>query len=167
MCYSGTMEDRRFAVQSAPLDAARVSRLAHGETPDGDGAVVTFVGTVRGARDGRRVVALEYEAYEPMALRAFERIAAEASAEWPAARLAIHHRVGRLTVGETSVVVASAAAHRTEAFAACRYAIERLKQMAPVWKRECFEDGSAWVEGAAVDADDEGARLEARRRSCG
>jgi len=160
------MDAARFAVVSAPLDPALTVHLVQGGDPGTAGAVVTFIGAVRAAAAGRRVVALEYEAYEPLAVRIFERIAREATGEWPAARLAIHQRVGRLDVGEPSIVIAAAAPHRAEAFAACRYAIERVKQVAPVWKRECFEDGRQWVEGASVDPDDEEARLEARRRSC-
>jgi molybdopterin synthase catalytic subunit len=108
------------------------------------GAVVTFVGTVRGSNRGQRVVRLEYEAYAEMALRIFEHIAAEARERW-AARVAIHHRVGALEPGEISVVIAAAAPHRADAFDACRHAIEALKKDAPIWKRELYPDGSSWV----------------------
>ena len=81
-------------------------------------------------------------------------------------RLALHHRVGRLEIGEASVAIAAASPHRTEAFAACRYAIERVKQIAPIWKHEYFEGGDVWIEGATADPDDEQARQEALRRSC-
>ena len=90
---------------------------------------------------------LEYECYEPLAIKSFERIASEAEAQWPDARLAIVHRVGSLGIGEASVAIAAASPHRAEAFAACRYAIERVKQIAPIWKREHFEGGEVWVEG--------------------
>jgi molybdopterin synthase catalytic subunit len=160
------MNGNRFAVSSAPIEAAAVAALANRGDPGGDGAVVLFIGRVRNEHLGRRVVALEYEAYEPMAVRVFARIADEAAAEWPMASLAIHHRVGRLAVGEVSVVIAAGSPHRAEAFAACRYAIERIKQVAPVWKREWFADGDAWAEGAAVDPNDEGARQVARQRAC-
>lgn len=133
---------------------------------EGCGAVCTFVGVVRATHAQRRVRHLEYEAFEPLAVKAFERIAAEAAAEWPGAVLAIRHRLGRLAVGETSVVIAAATPHRREAFQVCRYAIERVKQIAPIWKHEFFEDGAAWVEGAPADVDDEEARRVALERAC-
>jgi len=150
-------------ITAAPLDpaavAAAVARAA-------DGAVATFVGLVRDHNAGRRVLWLEYEAYAPLALKAFERIAQEAAAEWPGARLAIHHRTGRVDIGDASVVVAAASPHRAEAFAACRYAIERLKQIAPIWKHEHFEGGDVWIEGATADAADDTARAAALERAC-
>ena len=109
---------------------------------------------------------LEYEAFVPLAVKSFERIDQEIQAEWPATALAIHHRTGRLNIGEASVVIAAASAHRAQAFAACRYAIERIKQITPIWKHEFFEDGQAWVEGATADVDDEGARARARAVAC-
>jgi molybdopterin synthase catalytic subunit len=153
----------RFAIIEEPLNASAVAELvAH----PGCGAVATFTGTVRDMNLGRRVERLEYEAYAPLAIRAFERIAAEAAERWPGAALAVHHRVGRLGVGEASVVIAAAAPHRTDAFAVCRYAIERVKQIAPIWKREHFEGGDVWIEGATADPDDAGAREDALRRAC-
>ncbi len=133
---------------------------------EGCGAICTFVGVVRATHQGRRVRHLEYEAYEPLAVSVFGRIATEAAEEWPGAVLAVHHRTGHLTIGEASVIVAAAAAHRAEAFQVCRYAIERVKQIAPVWKHEFFEDGSGWVEGAVADPDDDGPRRLARERAC-
>ena len=135
-------------------------------TAVGCGAVATFLGVVRSMHKGRRVRYLEYEAYEPLALQVFGRIADEARAQWPDATLAIHHRIGRLEIGEVSVAIATATPHRAEAFHACRYAIERIKQVAPIWKHEFFEDGDAWVEGALADPDDDGARREALARAC-
>src|SRR4029077_6271252 len=104
-----------------------------------DGAIATFVGLVRDHNAGRRVLWLDYEAYAPLTLKAFERIAEEATARWPDARIAIHHRTGRVEIGEASVAIAAASPHRADAFAACRYAIERVKQIAPIWKHEHFE----------------------------
>jgi molybdopterin synthase catalytic subunit len=121
---------------------------------------------VRNHNLGRTVRYLEYEGYEPLALKAFERIASEAAARWPAVRLALHHRVGRLEVGEASVAIVTTSPHRSDAFAACRYAIERVKQIAPIWKREFFEGGDVWIEGATADPDDERARAEAERVAC-
>jgi len=96
----------------------------------------------------------------------FRRIADEAREEWPDATLAIHHRIGRLDIGEASVAIAAATPHRAEAFQACRYAIERIKQVAPIWKHEFFDDGDAWVEGALADLEDAAARREALARAC-
>jgi len=135
-------------------------------TAAGCGAVATFLGVVRSVHKGRRVRYLEYEAYEPLALQVFRRIADEARSQWPEATLAIHHRVGRLEIGEASVAIAAATPHRAEAFQACRYAIERIKQVAPIWKHEFFDDGDAWVEGALADLEDDAARREALARAC-
>jgi molybdopterin synthase catalytic subunit len=160
------MDEARLAIVRGPLDVGAV--LSQVADPDGrHGASVTFVGTVRGHDAGRRVTGLEYEAYEPLAVRAFERIAREVAAQWPSVRLAIHHRIGSLQVGEASVVLAAASPHRAQAFAGCRYAIERIKQIAPIWKRERFEGGEVWVEGAKVNPEDPEAREEALRRACG
>lgn len=130
------------------------------------GATVTFVGLVRDHNAGRRVLWLDYEAYAPLAEKTFERIARESSERWPSARLAIHHRIGRLAIGEASVAIAAASPHRTDAFAACRYAIERVKQVAPIWKHEHFEGGQVWIEGATADPSDEVARQVALARAC-
>ena len=147
-------------------DALDPNRLAAAVADAADGAVVTFVGVVRNHNAGRRVRYLEYDAYEPLGLRVFERIAAEARDLWPGVRLALHHRIGRLEVGEASVAIAAASPHRADAFAACRYAIERVKQIAPIWKHEYFEGGDVWIEGATADPDDRGARAEAERVAC-
>ena len=153
----------RHAITAAPLDAAAVAAAVTGAA---DGAVATFVGLVRNHNAGRQVLWLDYEAYAPLAVKAFERIAAEAQARWPDARLAIHHRTGRVDIGEASVVIAAASPHRADAFAACRYAIERIKQIAPIWKHEHFAGGDVWIEGATADADDETARATALERAC-
>jgi molybdopterin synthase catalytic subunit len=153
----------RFVVTSAPLDVASASDLV--SAPD-DGAVTTFVGLVRDHNAGRRVLWLDYEAYAPLAVKAFEQIASEAAARWSDARLAIHHRTGRVEIGEASVVIAAASPHRADAFAACRYAIERLKQIAPIWKHEHFDGGEVWIEGATADPADDQARLAAMERAC-
>src|SRR5262249_2084082 len=131
-----------------------------------DGAVVSFLGLVRRHNLGRTVLHLEYEAYEPLAVRAFQRIAAEIAARWADTRLALHHRLGRLDIGEASIAIVARSPHRGNAYAACRYAIERVKQIAPVWKREFFDGGDVWIEGATADPDDAGARAEAERIAC-
>jgi molybdopterin synthase catalytic subunit len=143
-----------------------VATLVNLVTRDAAGAVATFVGLVRGENLGRGVLHLEYDAYEPLAVASFARIADEIGETWPAARLALHHRVGTLRVGEASIVIAAASPHRAQAFAACRYAIERVKQISPIWKHEYFEGGDVWIEGASANPDDEDARSEARRRAC-
>jgi len=130
------------------------------------GAVATFVGTVRDSNAGRRVRWLDYEAYAPLALRTFEQIAEEARERWPETHIAIHHRTGRVAVGESSVVIAAASPHRADAFGAARYAIERIKQIAPIWKHEHFDGGEVWIEGATADPGDEAARQEAFARAC-
>ena len=130
------------------------------------GGFTAFEGWVRNHNDGQQVMHLEYEAFEPLALKAFARIAGELQDRWPGARVALHHRIGRLEVGEASVAIAVASAHRAEAYAACRYVIERVKQIAPIWKREFFEGGDIWIEGATADPDDVRARAEAERLAC-
>jgi molybdopterin synthase catalytic subunit len=157
---------RRLAIGPDAIDLAELVRVVSAEEPGSHGAIVTFVGTVRGENRGRRVTRLEYEAYEPLALRAFSIISDEVSEYWPSARVALHHRTGSLAIGDTSVAIAAASPHRAEAFSACRYVIERLKQVAPVWKHEFFVGGEAWVEGATADPHDASAREEAYRRSC-
>ena len=154
-----------FALTTAPLDPGSLARLVTDVGPVG--ALSTFLGIVRSEARGRRVLRLEYEAYEPLALRTLELIAAEARKRWPDVRLAIHHRLGRLEIGETSVAIAAAAPHRADAFAASRYAIERVKQITPIWKHEFFEGGDVWVEGATAHPEDERAREDALRSACG
>jgi molybdopterin synthase catalytic subunit len=151
------------AVTSAPLDSEGLVALVDKK---GDGAVVTFAGLVRDHNQGRQVRFLEYEAYEPLAIRALQRIVDEARELWPGARVAVHHRLGRLEIGEASIVIAAASPHRADAFAACRYTIERVKQIVPIWKREHFDGGDVWLEGATADPDDEAARNKAYRTAC-
>ena len=146
-----------------PLIAAVTDR---GDATGSDGAVTTFLGLVRNHNIGRKVHYLEYEAYEPLALRSFERIRTEIEARWPDVKLALHHRIGRIEIGGASVAIAAASPHRGHAFSACRYAIERIKQIAPIWKREFFDGGDVWIEGATADPDDAKALAEAERIAC-
>lgn len=111
------------------------------------GGIDVFIGTVRNSTKGKKVVRLEFEAYEPMALKEMQKIADEAFEKWPVQRLLIHHRTGVLQVGEVPVIIAVSCAHRDAAFEACRYVIDTLKQTVPIWKKEIFEDGETW--GAA------------------
>ncbi|MEZ4506307.1 MAG: molybdenum cofactor biosynthesis protein MoaE [Thermomicrobiales bacterium] len=112
---------------------------------DAAGALVTFAGTVRDHARGKSVTALEYEAYPPAAEKMLEQIGAEILERWGLRNVAIAHRYGLLQVGETSVVIAVSSAHRDAAFDACRYAIERIKVLVPIWKREVYEDGAVWI----------------------
>jgi molybdopterin synthase catalytic subunit len=153
------------AVTRDPLDLQALTAAVAKEAT-GDGAIAAFTGLVRDHNQGRKVRFLEYEAYEPMAVRALERIVGEARETWPDARLAMHHRIGRIEIGEASIIIVAASAHRAHAFAACRYAIERVKQIVPIWKHEHFEGGEVWLEGATADPDDEKAKLAAYRIAC-
>jgi molybdopterin synthase catalytic subunit/molybdopterin converting factor small subunit len=133
----------RCWLSDRPLDSAAVSARVEGP---GMGGIVVFVGAVRDRARGREIRHLEYEAYPGMAEREMERIADEAAGRWQGARVAIAHRTGRLEIGDVAVVVAAAAPHRAEAFAACRYAIDTLKERVPIWKKEFATDGEYWVE---------------------
>jgi len=113
---------------------------------DANGGVVTFLGTTRNETDSRRVLYLEYEAYEGMAEKMLARIAGEIHRWWGTRHVSIAHRFGRLEIGEVSLVIAVASPHRAEAFAACQYAVDRIKQDVPIWKKEVFEDGEVWVD---------------------
>ena len=153
------------AVTSAPLDLqALIDEIGGASTADG--AVASFIGLVREENQGRRVSFLEYEAYEPLAIRALQLITEEARVSWADTRIGVHHRIGRLELGEASIIIVAASPHRAHAFAACRYTIERVKQIVPIWKHEHFEGGDVWLEGATADPDDEAAREAARRIAC-
>ena len=142
-----------FAITIAPLSMEEAYQLADDAA---NGAVVVMSGTVRNQTDGKPVEYLEYQAYQPMAIAVFNSIATEIRTKWQDAnRIVIHHRVGKLKIGEISVIVAVGCPHRGEAFEACRYAIDTLKHNAPVWKKEWFEDGaSTWVSIGACQQDD-------------
>ena len=139
-----------FAIAFAPLSIERVYDLAD----DGaNGAIALFSGMVRNQTEGQPVIALEYQAYEPMALEVFRQIAAQIRKQWPdITHVVIHHRTGKLTVGEISVLVAVGSPHRAEAFAACQFAIDTLKHNAPIWKKEHWANGStSWVSIGACE----------------
>jgi len=139
---SGGMDPRAAALTHEPLDGDALKAAAYRR---GAGAVAVFEGTVRSPSEGKDVLWLEYEAYEPMALTQMERILADTRARWPVEAIFLHHRLGRIEVGEVSVVAVASAAHRPPAFEACRHLIERLKADVPIWKKEVFADGSMWV----------------------
>jgi molybdopterin synthase catalytic subunit len=132
----------------------------------GDGAVASFTGLVRDHNQGRRVSFLDYEAYVPLAVRGLQRIVDEIGQTWPDTRVGVHHRTGRIEIGEASIIIVAVSPHRANAFAACRYTIERVKQIVPIWKHEHFEGGDVWLEGATADPDDESAREAAYRIAC-
>jgi molybdopterin synthase catalytic subunit len=135
-----------YGIQAEPIELAGL--VAHVAGPPW-GAVATFSGTVRDTFQGRRVLHLEYEAYESMALKVLREIGAGLRARFELGRIAIVHRTGRLGVGETSVAIAVSAPHRRAALDACREAIERVKAELPVWKKEFFEGGAVWRENDA------------------
>jgi len=111
----------------------------------GCGGIDVFIGTVRDVTKGKRVIRLEFEAYDKMAIREMQKLADAVMEKWPVQRVAIHHRTGVLEVGEVPVIIAVAAAHRDAAFDACRFLIDTLKKTVPIWKKEVFEDGEVWV----------------------
>ena len=117
-----------------------------------DGAVVVFEGIVRNHSGGRSTLYLDYEAYEAMALAKMREIGAEMREKYSIRRYAMVHRLGRLEIGETSVLVAVCSAHRAAAFDACRYGIDTLKRNVPIWKKEFFQDGAVWAEGEIPSA---------------
>ena len=125
-----------------PLDPERITAQVRQDT---NGAVVTFLGTTRNYSEGKRVVKLEYEAYEDMALKKLEEILQEMQAEFGVEDIAIAHRIGPVDIGQISLVVAVASPHRKEAFFACHKVVDRVKEIVPIWKKEVFEDGSRWV----------------------
>ncbi len=133
----------RCTISERPLDADAVATRVVG--PDA-GGVVSFVGAVRDNARGRTIRHLEYEAYPAMALAEMERICEAVAQRWPGTRVAIAHRVGHLEVGDLAVVVVAAAPHRAEAFEACRFAIDTLKETVPIWKKEVATDGEYWVD---------------------
>jgi molybdopterin synthase catalytic subunit len=130
-------------VQEQPLDLAELLRAV--EHPSA-GAIVTFAGVVRDHHDGKRVTGIAYEAYGQMAEAKMRQIADDVRQRWPGCRIAMTHRTGRLEIGEASVLIAVSSPHRAEAFDACEYAIDTLKQVVPIWKKEAYEGGELWLE---------------------
>jgi molybdopterin synthase catalytic subunit len=135
-------EHTLFEVTAEPLVVDDLVRVV---LTGGDGAVVTFIGTVRDNHHGRRVLALEYEAYGEMAVEEMRLIGGEMMSKWGLHGIAMRHRTGKLSVGEVSVIIATSSPHRREAFDACSEALDLLKSRVPVWKKEYFEDGEVWV----------------------
>ena len=131
------------SLTETPIDVGDVVARVAGP---GMGGIVTFIGAVRDNARGREIRHLEYESYPEMAEREMEKIAADAAKRWPGTRVAIAHRAGHLAIGDLAVVVVAAAPHRGEAFSACRYAIDTLKETVPIWKKEVATDGEYWVD---------------------
>jgi molybdopterin synthase catalytic subunit len=129
-------------ITGSPLVTEKITSLV---SQSDLGGINVFIGAVRDQTKGKKVVRLEYEAYEPMAIAEMSKIANRVKEKWPQANIAIHHRTGILQIGEAAVVIAVATPHRDQAFAACKFAIDSLKERVPIWKKEIFEDGEVWV----------------------
>ena len=123
----------------------RLEELIEFVTDPEAGAIATFIGTTRNNNDGRKVIALDYDAYPEMAEKELARLGEEAKNKWPICRMAIVHRIGPVQITEPSVMIAVSAAHRDAAFAACRFAIEEIKRTVPIWKKEVYEGGEIWI----------------------
>lgn len=143
----GTTEAARIPGVAITREKIEVQRIVEGIRQPADGACCVFEGIVRNNSRGRRALFLDYEAYEPMALREMESLVAESRQKFQIREAVIVHRLGRLHIGETSVLVAVASAHRAAAFEACRWLIDSLKKRVPIWKKEYFEDGAIWADG--------------------
>ncbi len=141
---SGGLDESRYRITSEKISPSDFGRSLQASS---DGAVVTFEGVVRDHSGGQKTLYLEYEAYAAMAIRKMEEIGEEAKEKFDIHSVGIVHRVGKLEIGETSVVIVVTATHRRLAFEACHYLIDRLKQVVPVWKKEFFENGAVWSEG--------------------
>jgi molybdopterin synthase catalytic subunit len=131
-----------IAITDQPIDVDAAIAAAQSERA---GAVNVFIGTVRNHAARRTVVRLEYEAYDKMALKKMEEVAAEARRRWPVEKVAVVHRKGVLQIGEVAVVIAVSTPHRRESFEACQYIIDTIKQVVPIWKKEVYENGETWV----------------------
>jgi molybdopterin synthase catalytic subunit/molybdopterin converting factor small subunit len=154
----GEVESRDiFEITREPIEIAGLrARLLEGDS----GAVVIFDGVARNNTKGRRTLHLEYEGYDQMALRTMEQIGREVHERWSVNRIGMVHRLGRIDITESSVVIIVTSAHRKIAFEACHYAIDRLKKLVPIWKKEFFEDGAVWVENAAEQGGNEKGGIE-------
>lgn len=136
------MNQISIALTEDPLVTESIVRLVDSSAA---GGTCVFIGTVRNATKGKTVIRLDFESYKPMAMREMEKIAEDALQKWPLIKIAIHHRIGSLGIGDIPVIIAVSAAHRAAAFEACQYCIDTLKETVPIWKKEIFEDGEVWV----------------------
>jgi MoaE-MoaD fusion protein len=142
--FRRSVEDNVFRLIREPIDIRKVADSV--QKPE-DGAVIVFEGVVRNHSQDKPVRFLEYDAYESMALKKIEEIGSRAKSEYAIRDIAIVHRLGHMEVGECSIVIAVASAHRGPAFDACRFAIDTIKEIVPIWKKEFYEDGEIWIEG--------------------
>ncbi|WP_147535042.1 molybdenum cofactor biosynthesis protein MoaE [Bacillus marasmi] len=131
-----------FAISKEPID---IQSIIDKVVQRDAGAITTFIGTVRELTKGKKTLYLIYDAYESMAVKKLEQIGAEINERWPGAQVAITHRVGRLEITDIAVVIAVSTPHRADAYDANRYAIERIKEIVPIWKKEHWEDGEEWI----------------------
>lgn len=136
------MKSPLFEIVEKPIDVEEIRRKVVSRNA---GAITIFVGTVREMTKGKKTLHLEYQAYPPMAIKMFEQIAREIHERWPEAEIAISHRIGHLNITDIAVVIAVSSPHRKIAYEANEYAIERIKQIVPIWKKEFWEDGSEWI----------------------
>jgi len=136
------VEDNMIHITSEPLNPEHITNTVK---KNSNGAVLTFLGTTRSFSEGRNVLYLEYEAYQPMAQNMLLQIKSEVTAKWDIEDIAIAHRIGHLDIGDISLVVAIGSPHRKEALEASEYAINRIKQIVPIWKKEVFEGGEEWL----------------------
>ena len=137
-----------FEITTEPLDVGAIARRV---VPESCGAIVTLDGFVRQFTKGRETLYLEYEGYQPMALKEMEKLIVRAHEEFEIANIGIVHRLGKLEIGETSVVISVASPHRRAAFEACEWLIKELKRTVPIWKKEVYADGEMWVEGEGTE----------------
>jgi len=126
-------------------DKIDVAKLIASVSDDGAGAIDVFIGTTRNKTSGKTVIKLDFEAYEPMAVKEIQKIVERAQSQWPILKYAIAHRIGVVEIGEEAVVIAVSTPHRQAAFESCRFIIDELKKTVPIWKKEIFEDGDIWV----------------------
>lgn len=136
------MQENKFEIVDQPIDVEAMRAKVMNRNA---GAVTLFIGTVREMTKGKKTLSLQYEAYAPMAIKMFEQIEHEILEQWPDVRLAISHRVGLLAISDIAVVIAVSSPHRKVAYEANEFAIERIKQIVPIWKKEHWEDGTAWI----------------------
>lgn len=136
--------DKHIDIQlsALPIDPVHAENFVHHPSA---GGIVHFVGTVRNQTQSKEVIRLEFEAYESMALKELKKIAVHVCGQWPVQKIAIHHRVGVVNVGGVAVVISVSCPHRKDAFEACAYAIDKLKETVPIWKKEIYKDGEIWV----------------------
>ncbi|AGK55570.1 molybdopterin biosynthesis MoaE protein [Bacillus sp. 1NLA3E] len=136
------MKEKMFEITKEPIS---IESIIHKVEKRTSGAINTFIGTVREFTKEKKTLYLEYDAYESMAVKKLTQISTEIQEQWPGAIVAISHRIGRLDISDIAVVIAVSTPHRAQSFNACRYAIERIKEMVPIWKKEHWEDGESWI----------------------